>query len=159
MIANVSLTKAYLLHRESSASDFAQIHGQLHKSRKTLRTSWSRACHLYEPSQGPASSSFSLSTLELACWRGSYFKMTAGHPEQDQYSGASLVLTTTAIWSVPAGSIHTAAVELLTQGPHLLKARHVTGQDWACRGACRGACRRPAKGKRGSGLRSSTAAV
>lgn len=117
MIANVSLTKAYLLHRESSASDFAQIHGQLHESRKTLRTSWSRACHLYEPSQGPASSSFSLSTLELACWRGSYFKMTAGHPEQDQYSGASLVLTTTAIWSVPAGSIHTATVELLSPEP------------------------------------------
>ena len=105
------------MHRESSASDFAQIHGQLHESRKTLWTSWSRACHLYEPSQGPASSSFSLSTLELACWRSSYFKTTAGHPEQDEYSGASLVLTMPAVWSVPAGSIHTTTVELLSPEP------------------------------------------
>lgn len=117
MIANVSFTKAFLLHGESSVSDFAQIHGELQESRETLPTSWSRVFHLYEPSQGPASSSSSLSTLELACWRGSSFKKTAGLSEQAEYSGASLVLTMTAAWSVPAGSIHSTTVELLSPEP------------------------------------------
>lgn len=117
MIANVSFTKAFLLHGESSVSDFAQIHGELQESRETLPTSWSRVFHLYEPSQGPASSSSSLSTLELACWRGSSFKKTAGLSEQAEYSGASLVLTMTAAWSAPAGSIHSTTVELLSPEP------------------------------------------
>lgn len=118
MIASVSLTKAFLLHGESSVSDFAQMQGQLQESRETLRTSWSRTFHLYEPSQGPASSSFSLSTLELACCRGSSFKTTAGLSEQAEYSGAALVLTMTAVWSVPARSIHSTTVELLSPEPH-----------------------------------------
>lgn len=106
-----------MLIAQSSISDFAQIHGQLHESRKTLWTSQSRASHPYEPSPGPASSSFSLSTLESACWRGSCFKTTAGLPEQAEYSGAFLVLMMRAVWSVPARSIHATAVELLSPEP------------------------------------------